>query len=268
MFTFLHTCVIMADMDTLIHDRKEYLKFLEYLPELENDEVYFLSLSARNKYLTDEERVEYDLGRTEMFSRQIAFDKDGIIHALNKMRADLDVRTTRNGSPMPEHCLVVYINVHPSSTLKAYRRFSEQMDRHYEEAFLGLRNGSEASDMWIPFRRITTNLMNHIQKATSRKLLVDVDIDGDDEKESRQLVQEVNDFLSAHGCGRMVVKTQGGFHVLVPSKYLGKEVPLFQKLQELDKQTSGEVKFNGNAMVPLPGTKQAGKLVTIDSWSR
>lgn len=252
----------------LIHDRKEYLKFLEYLPELENDEVYFLSLSARNKYLTDDERVEYDLGRTEMFSRQIAFDKAGIAIALNKMEADLNVRTTRNGSPIPEHCLVVYVNVHPSSTLKAYRRFSEQMNRHYEEAFLGTLNGSEATDMWIPFRRITTNLMNHIQKASSRKVLVDIDIDGDDDKQSAILVKEVDDYLSKHECGRMIIKTQGGFHVLVPTKYLGKHVPLFQKLQELDKQTEGEVKFNGNAMVPLPGTLQAGKLVTIEKWSK
>lgn len=253
---------------TLITDRKQFLKFREFLPELERDELYFLSLSARNKYLTDEEREEYDLGRTEMFSRQVAFDKEGIAYALDKMAADLAVRTTRNGSPIPPHCLVVYMNVHPSSAVKAYRRFSEQMDRHYEEAFLGTLNGSQAADMWIPFRRINTNLMNHIQKAFSRKLMVDIDIDGDDSKQSEQLMNEVDRFLSGHECGRMIVKTQGGFHVLVPTKYLGKHVPLFKKLNELDKQTDGEVKFNGNAMVPLPGTEQAGKLVTIEKWSK
>ena len=253
---------------SLIVDRKEFLKFREFMPELERDEVYFLSLSARNKYLNDLERQEFDLGRTEMFSRQIAFDKEGIELALNKMCADLKVRKTRNGSKIPEKCLVVYVNVHPSSTVKAYRRFSEQMDRHYEEAFLGVLNGSQATDMWIPFRRMNTSLMNHIQKSFSRKLMVDIDIDGEDMVESSKLVNEVELFLGSHGIPRMVIKTQGGYHVLVASEHLGKTVPLYQKLKELDNLTTGEVKFNGNAMVPLPGTLQAGKLVTIDNWTR
>jgi len=248
---------------SLILDKKEYDKFVDYLPELERDEVYFLSLSARNKYLTDAERVEFDLGRTEMFSRQVAFDKEGIELALNKMTADLAVRRTRNGSKIPEKSLVVYFNVHPSSTVKAYRRFSEQMDRHYEEAFVGTLNGSDAADMWIPFRRMRTNLMNHIQKSFSRKLMVDIDIDGEDDEQSKALLWSVRDFLTYNDCHFVTIKTQGGYHVLVPTEKLGKHVPLFQKLKDLDNTTEGEVKFNSNAMVPLPGTLQAGKLVTL-----
>ena len=250
-------------MSNLIVKQSEYERFVKLIPELERDEVYFLSMSARNKYLSDEEREEFDLGRTEMFSRQIAFDKEGIRLALDRMTADLQVRTTRNGSPIPEKCLVVYFNVHPSSTVKAYRRFSEQMDRHYEEAFLGTLNGSKAPDMWIPFRRMRTNLMNQIQKSFSRKVMVDIDIDGDDPVDSNYLLDEVTKFLCGHGVPFITIRTQGGYHVLVETQYLNKKIPLFQKLNELDKGTQGEVKFNGNAMVPLPGTKQAGKLVTI-----
>lgn len=250
-------------MNSLIRNSLQYERFVNFLPDLERDEVYFLSLSARNKYLTDDEREKYDLGRTEMFSRHIAFDKDGIELALRKMQADLAVRRTRNGSEIPEKALVVYFNVHPSSTVKAYRRFSEQMDRHYEEAFLGTLNGSEAPDMWIPFHRMRTNLMNHIQKAFSRKLVVDIDIDGEDAEQSKDLMWQVRDFLTYHDCHYMIIQTQGGYHMLVPTKYLGKHVPLYQKLNELDNTTEGEVKFNSNAMVPLPGTLQAGKLVQV-----
>ncbi len=248
---------------SIIKDEKEYQKFINFIPKLERDEVYFLSLSARNKYLSIDEREEYDLGRTEMFSRQIAFDKEGIEYAIQKMQADLAVRKTRNGSDIPEKCLVVYFNVHPSSTMKAYRRFCEQMNRHYEEAFMGTLNGSEASDMWIPFRRMRTNLMNHIQKAFSRKLMVDIDIDGEGSEQSKELMWKLKDFLTYAECHYMTIQTQGGYHMLVPTVYLGKHVPLFQKLKELDNTTEGEVKFNSNAMVPLPGTLQAGKLVTL-----
>jgi len=250
---------------TLIQDRTQYQRFVDMLPTLERDEVYFLSLSARNKYLTTAEREQFDLGRTEMFSRHIAYDKDGIEIALNKMRADLEVRRTRNGSRIPEKCLVVYMNIHPSSTVKAYRRFVEQMDRHYEEAFLGTLNGSQADDMWIPFRRMRTNLMNSIQKCASRKQLVDVDIDGENDKESEWLLTKLTIFLDHREIPRIVIRTQGGYHILVESMYLNKTVPLYQQIAALDKLTQGEVTFNSNAMVPLPGTLQAGKLVTIEN---
>ncbi len=250
-------------MKTLIQDQKEFDRFVDILPDLIRDEVYFLSLSARNKYLTSEEREEFDLGRTEMFSRQIAFDKDGIKLAMNRMRADLDVRRTRNGSLIPEKCLVVYMNIHPSSTVKAYRAFSAQMDRHYEEAFQGVLNGSQASDMWIPFRRINTNLMNHIQKSASRKIMVDIDIDGEDSLESNMLLGEVVQFLTEKAVPYHAIQTQGGYHVLVEHRFSGKDVPLFKVISRLDKGTTGEVKFNSNAMVPIPGTLQAGKLVTL-----
>lgn len=252
-----------AKMHSLIQDQEQFNLFVDILPDLIRDEVYFLSLSARNKYLTDAEREEFDLGRTEMFSRQIAFDKEGIKLAMDRMRADLDVRRTRNGSLIPEKCLVVYMNIHPSSTVKAYRAFSGQMDRHYEEAFMGTLNGSTASDMWIPFRRMSTNLMNHIQKSASRKTMVDIDIDGEDSLESNSLLGGVLNFLSEHSVPYTTIQTQGGYHVLVRTEYLSKEVPLYKIISGLDKGTSGEVKFNSNAMVPIPGTLQAGKLVKI-----
>ena len=250
-------------MNSLIKNHEQFTRFVNILPDLIRDEVYFLSLSARNKYLTDEERVEFDLGRTEMFSRQIAFDKEGISLAMDRMRADLDVRRTRNGSLIPEKCLVVYMNIHPSSTVKAYRGFSGQMDRHYEEAFMGTLNGSTASDMWIPFRRMSTNLMNHIQKSASRKLMVDIDIDGEDMEESLRLRNEIAIFLVKHDVPSTTIQTQGGYHVLVETSYLGKHVQLFKMISELDKETTGEVKFNSNAMVPMPGTLQAGNPVYI-----
>ena len=250
-------------MDSLIVDQTHFDRFVNILPELLRDEVYFLSLSARNKYLTDDERTHFDLGRTEMFSRQIAFDKDGIKLAMDRMMADYEVRRTRNGSRIPERCLVVYANVHPSSTVKAYRAFSVQMDRHYEEAFMSVLNGSHAQDVWIPFIRMRTNLMNYIQKMSSSKVMVDIDIDGVDEAESIVMATEISQFLTDHGVAHYKIKSQGGFHVLVETEHLNKQVPLHKIISNLDSQTAGEVKFNSNAMVPMPGTLQAGKLVTI-----
>lgn len=128
---------------------------------------------------------------------------------------------------------------------------------------MGTLNGSTSSDMWIPFQRITTTLMNHIQKNVSRKLMVDIDIDGEDLLDSLRLVEDATNFLTEHEVPYRIVKTRGGYHVLVRTEYLGKHGPLFKVISELDNETTGEVKFNSNAMVPIPGTVQAGRLVTI-----
>ena len=45
--------------------------FDEVLKPLGPTEVFFLSLSARNKYLSEEKRDYYHLGRSEMFAKSI-----------------------------------------------------------------------------------------------------------------------------------------------------------------------------------------------------
>jgi len=55
----------------IIYDEDQVRQFHALLKPLVKDEVYFLSMSARNKYLTQEERELYNLGRSEMMSRKI-----------------------------------------------------------------------------------------------------------------------------------------------------------------------------------------------------
>ena len=63
----------------LIADVDELKWFYDnVLPNLKQAEVYFLSLSGRNKYLTDEEKQYYQLGRNEMFENQLCVNMIGI----------------------------------------------------------------------------------------------------------------------------------------------------------------------------------------------
>lgn len=52
------------------------------------------------------------------------------------------------------------------------------------------------------------------------------------------------------------------YHVLIDKSTLGK-LNIFTKIQELDARCEKEVVINKNGMVPVPGTLQAGKLVTF-----
>ena len=86
----------------LIKDRKQFDRFLELVPDLEKDEVYFISLSAMNKYLTYKEREKYALGRTEMFGRTVVKSKEDFDFAFKKLETNLLYKTTKNGMQIPE----------------------------------------------------------------------------------------------------------------------------------------------------------------------
>lgn len=266
--------MITQNPQILVHDMEQVKAFTNIMPTLQDDEVYFLSLSARNKYLTDEERVEFDLGRTEMFSRHIAYDREGIPMALSRMEADLSVRTTRGGKEIPRKCLVVYMNIHPSSTVTAYTKLKAQLDNHFNETYRAVKN--RKGENYEPFLRMRTHMMNHIQRATSRRLWVDIDIDHSKLHEDSIEFKQYAKFyytLSLFDIEFHEIITQGGVHVLVNKESLAeapKELQLFKQVSDLHdtlKVSGGEAKFNNNAMVPLPGTYQAGVPVTIRTGS-
>lgn len=238
----------------MIVDRRIFDRFTEWLTVLSRDEVYFLALAARNKYLTPEERESFSLGRTEMFSRQIARDTVGIAYACAKLQASLEYRRTKTGLRMPAHALVTYINVNPSSMTRAYVAFQHEMN----EALLAVARSTCAD--YDPFLQMDRRLLNEVQKATSRKNLVDIDID----TKEPWVLAELCEFLDAYDVEHATVVTHGGYHVLVRKATLGK-TKLWERLKSLQTRSGAEVCINKNGMVPLPGTMQAGKLVLFDS---
>ena len=241
----------------MLHVKQEFDKFVEFLPELERDEVYFLSLSARNKYLSEEEREYWSLGRTEMFSRVTAYDKPGLEYALQKLEASLGYRKTRNGKEMPSKSLVVYMNVNPCSTVKAFTMFKGEMDRVMEEIYTATVKGKDPE--YTPFQRIEKRLMNAVQKSKGRRLLLDVDFD----VKTTDPVREFTGLLKEKGVDYRTISTRSGYHVLIRKETLGKQ-NVYTKIAELHKEAvkdGGEVCFNKNEMVPVPGTMQADKLV-------
>lgn len=75
----------------LIHDEEELKWFFDnILPELKPTETYFLSLSARSKYLTEEEKVSLELGYTEMFAKTIVRKRnwERFLRTVRKLECD------------------------------------------------------------------------------------------------------------------------------------------------------------------------------------
>lgn len=241
----------------LIQDKQGFDRFVEnILPELLPNEVFFVSLSARNKYLDESERVFYGLGKTEMFSRTIVRSKEGFHSAIRKLEGELSTRLTKTGQLFPEKALVVYVNINPSCAVSAHLKYAQKMNVELEQILKAQQRGKEAN--YLGFKRADRILLDCFQTSTGERTYLDLDLDTKDVSYLEKLVGE----LTAHNVEYFVIETKSGFHVLVKRNTLnGSKLRLDLLVKSLAEESGCEIMFNKNAMIPLPGSNQAGVLV-------
>lgn len=242
-------------------------RFIESLPELKNDEVYFLSLSARNKYLDDEERKRYQLQKTEMFSRKVVRSKEQFVYVLRELSAILAVRQTKSGYLIPEKCRVVYVNLNPSSMVRAFMLFQNEMNKRLSEVYQSTLRGTTPN--YDSLRLADRKLMNCIQKSRAYNHYIDIDADAITKETYSFMYKEFELMKLSFD----IVQTQGGYHFLIYKSSMKKGMD--KKLNEIRGiacqqaiEDGGEVVFNNNKMIPFPGTLQAGKLVKFITGAR
>ncbi len=240
-----------------IYNEDELKRFFSILSPLKPDEAYFVSLSARNKYLTDEERKTIDLGRTEMFARKLIKDYsyEAFIRTLRTYEVNDGGFTSRSNIPLPEKCIVLYANINPVSGTKALKEFYEKTT----QLLFDLATDKEASKR---LASLDTELMNCYQRAKGTRTLLDIDFDIPE----IDLVKDVCSDLKSHNVIYHIIKTKSGFHVLVQRdtlKYNYTEVVKKANEEAIKKYGHAEVVVNSNEMIPIPGTIQAGHQVCI-----
>lgn len=267
----------MEKYHKFIYDEKQIRKFVNIMSPLKDDEVYFLSLSARNKYLTDEERKKYELGRTEMFARKIVKPSprvngdiaDIYIRVLKSMQVSRGGYTSRTGVELPDKCLVVYANINPSSGMKALKYFQLEMT----EALFDIHTNPE---VFSKFAHLDSKLMNQFQKQKGTRTLIDIDFDIPEEGKDI-LVTFFKDLHKMHNIAQQkvqdkiellyyIIKTKSGYHVLLKKDRLkfNYNLAILKANNEAQFRYGKEhieVTVNKNAMIPCPGTIAAGHKV-------
>jgi len=238
----------------LIHDEEQVKKFYDLISPLEKDEVFFLSLSARNKYLTEEERREVGCLRSEMFGRKIV-KEDSFEYFLRAIRSyELQNGWFNKGRLLPDKCLVVYANINPSSGLAALKEFYERAN---EILFSLHTDGS----MYREVRSMDTILMNCYQRSRSRKNWVDIDIDASGHTAGMYYLGVLLDHFRSNGVECHPIATKSGYHILLKRstiKYNYTE--MVRRSDDAIKviDPGFEVVVNANEMIPIPGTLQSG----------
>lgn len=257
-------------MYKIIHDEEQVRKFYrECLPRLKPTEVYFLSMAARNKYLTDEERKRYDLGRTEMYAKTIIRHdtEEEFLKHIRRLECDERGYTTRTGEPIPQKCMVCYVNIDPSSTPKALAGFTKVLGEYQEEALSIAVNKTDNSNFLDRLNKIDNNLMTCYQQAHAKGLWVDIDIDLEYKREDDALCipSVVERHLAGYSLDYKIISTKSGFHVLLARKGMKSDPQqiaesLGRFLLDLGFPVKESV-INKNRMIPLPGSWQCEYLV-------
>ena len=266
-------------------------KYLEDIEELEwfyknvmqrlkGHECWFLSASARNKRLSEEERKTYQLGRSEMFASEVVSEEgfDKYLRAVRRLEANVLAYTTKSGVAYPDKVLVLYANICPSD---AYRAMLEQTNKFIEiQKTLtdGLLKGSKAAvdAAFYSIRHSHTIGHSVFARSFSEGEWVDVDCDVDTtSRDCSDTVLCVLGTLLEQG-DFVVIETVGGYHCFLKKtalKTLGANIkgdPIKAIVDKLDRRFKElgvevrEIVKNVNEMCPLPGTLQYGeKLVRV-----
>jgi hypothetical protein len=243
-------------MYDLVYDIEEMKKFHSFIHPLKPGEAYFVSMSARDKYLTKEERIEFSLGRAEMFGRKIVKEPtfDGFLRVVHSMEVNDGGYTTRNGLNIPKKCMIVYVNINASCGLKSFKEFNQKTN----DLMFEVMNNKDAIKH---FASLDTILMNCFQRQTGTRHLIDVDFDVPKNERGFELLQMFLRHLRGNKTTYKVIETHGGYHVLMVRDTLRfNYVAQLNILDAIAKEEFGkaEIVRNVNDMVPLPGTMQAG----------
>jgi hypothetical protein len=268
-------------------DDIEELKFwwMYGMRPLKQNEVYFISTSARNKKLNEAEREIYNVGRSEMFHKEIISENDfsRFLKAIRKCESNKLAYLTKNGLPYPDKVLVLYCNISPSD---AYVAMKEQINYlintqlQLTDSFIkNSQKGIEDNFKNIRHCHTTGQSVFARSFAESEWVDVDCDIEGFKNIQGYEAIDCVDDFLNLFvRKGNFIkIETSGGFHYLIRKSSLSeigrsqKQDPMAFLIDNMKFRLDGNVKINEiirnkNEMVPTPGCLQYGNPVII--WNK
>jgi hypothetical protein len=215
----------------IINDRALLEDFIDWLPELEEGEVYYLALFARKKYCADASLLKTDKAQCKRFTAR----KKDLLAKITQLECPLGSYVIKD-TVVPQEALALYISVNPRSLLEATRRglikFASLITQKY--------NG------YNPHQEI----MSEIQKAHGRKLYHDFDFDGVDYGETMAQVRAAVNLDAV-----TTLKTRGGFHLLIRYDRI---LPDYLKAWHNKIAALPGVDVRGDNLLPVPGCTQGG----------
>jgi hypothetical protein len=224
----------------IIQDEVKFKEFINWLPELKENECFYLCLFARNKYVRDTpEYFAHIKSDKAQIKRFIVNRKQDIYNKVKQLEVEIGAYTTKDNLPVPQQALALYITVNPRNQLKAARLMLEI------SADLIIKSNTGFN--------IATEALSAIQKSIGTKHYYDVDIDLKDKSEIKFVIDEIYDYVNKDAI--TLIETRGGLHALIElSKIKEQHVKSwYNKIKHI----SG-VDIQGDNMIPVIGCTQGG----------
>lgn len=215
----------------IIADENKLKEFINWLPDLKSDETFYCCLFARKKYAHESSGLKSDKSQLKRFTS----NKENLLNKIKQLECEYGTYMSGN-AVVPQEALALYITPNPRSFSVAAKNSLIELAKKITSNY----------DGYNPHQLV----MSEIQKSSSNRKYHDFDFDN----------VEVNDVLSQLE-GKInkeaisVVKTRGGFHLLVDYEKIDKE---FTKTWYNAISKIEGVDVRGDNLLPVVGCYQGG----------
>lgn len=215
----------------IVLDEKALRDFINFLPDLNESEQFYVTLFARKKYAPD---IKYIKSDKSQLARKTC-TKERLFYKIKQMECKLgSYRQFQDEMPIPQEALAAYINPNPRCLYKATLQGLSVFAKLIE---LNNKNHNPHSE-----------ILSCIQRSCSRKIWSIFDIDTKEDG----ILNKVEDALGGFNCAK-ILETRGGYHILVKLA----DVPVdIQKTWYKKMAALSDIK--GDHLIPIPGTYQGG----------
>lgn len=213
---------------SIIKDKKLLEDFINWLPDLEINEKFYVALFARKKYCRDVKYIKTDKAQVKRFLAK----KDDLFNKIWKLETPLGSYVLGDIT-IPQEALALYISMNPRDLERGTRQSLIKFANLLALKYNGYNPVAEC--------------MSEVHKACSRKVWFDFDFDDVDIDE---IVKQVSEILPSDVF--RVLKTRGGVHVLVHLPSLDKRVSKhwYNGISALGCDVKGD------NLIPVPGCVQ------------
>lgn len=221
---------------TIIKDEDKFKSYIEILPELEEDECFYVVLLSRRKYLPGQPNSTTPLAR-------FVCSKKSMLDKVRQLECPIGSHKVK-GVEVVQEALALYLMPNPRSKIKATFNLIVDLTTALRDKHTGLNPLSYVD--------------NSLNRAKSRSVYTILDIDLPINENE---LTELSKIIGNYDC----IKTNGGYHILIqPLKAFehgGKKWHV--NMEEFLKDNAITYDQKGDLLSPIPGCVQGQHIPTI-----